>query len=439
MGAEAERRDQALAPSRRQLGQGAPDLGHPFPTDLKRRQVRLRKVSIVFGELLGALRNGQPARIVPAPGFLDQTAARVQNFRLADDLVLDLAMYRTEGVHVLDLGLGTEFLLAKRPERHVGIAAKLARLHVTVVDADVLEDRPQPHNVLARLVGGAQVGLGDDLHQRHPRPVEVDERRLSLLDRAFVLQLAGVFFEMNAGNAATPRLAVDIEVEVPVAAERQVVLRDLISLGQVRIEGVLAVELREFRNLAVEREGGADGRLDRFPVDHRERSWESEADRAGVRVGRRHEVVGRAPAEHLALRQHLGMDLEPDDHFEARGHRHQATARINGDWSWRKSAAASNAKATCSIVSSRNPGAMTCRPIGRPSATPHGTEMPQTLPRFAGMVIMSFRYMATGSWVLAPSGNATVGDVAPKSASTFSKARLKSSMIRVRTFCACRR
>src|SRR5438128_1036030 len=161
--------------------------GYPLTTAFEWRQVRLREVAIVFGELLGPLRDRQPARIVPASRLLDQPAARLQDFRLADDLVLDRAMDRPEGVHVLDLDLGAELDPANRPERHVGVAAQLARLHVSVVDADVLEDGAQPHDVLARLVGAAQIWLGDDFHQWHARPVEVDERRLGLLNRAFVL------------------------------------------------------------------------------------------------------------------------------------------------------------------------------------------------------------------------------------------------------------
>ena len=133
-----------------------------------------------------------------------------------------------------------------------------------------------------------------------------------MLERPFVLQLAGVFFEMDAGNAAPPGLAFHVELEATVAAEWQIVLRDLVALGQIGIEVVLAVELRELRNLAIEGERGADGRLDRPSVDHGEGARESEADRAGVGIRRRRQVVGGAAAEHLALGQHLGVDLESD-------------------------------------------------------------------------------------------------------------------------------
>ena len=164
-----------------------------------------------------------------------------------------------------------------------------------------------------------------------------------MLNRPFMLQLAGVLFEVHSGDSAAPGLAFDVELEATVTAEWQIVLRNLIALGQIGVEVVLAIELRELGDLAVQRECGTDGRLDRPPVDHWQGPRQPEADGARVRVGRRYEIVGRAPAEHLALRQHLGMDLEPHDDFVARGDRHQAAARINGDWSLRKSAAASKA------------------------------------------------------------------------------------------------
>jgi hypothetical protein len=44
------------------------------------------------------------------------------------------------------------------------------------------------------------------------------------------------------------------DVEVPVVAQRHVVLGDLVVLGQVRVEVVLAVELAALGDAAVERE-----------------------------------------------------------------------------------------------------------------------------------------------------------------------------------------
>ena len=68
---------------------------------------------------------------------------------------------------------------------------------------------------------------------------------------------------------------------------------------------------------------------------------------------------------------------------------------------------------------------MSCRPIGRPaSSSPHGTLIAGTPARFAGIVKMSFRYIAIGSSTFSPTRNAVVGDVGEtstsKSANAFS-------------------
>ena len=55
---------------------------------------------------------------------------------------------------------------------------------------------------------------------------------------------------------------------------------------------------------------------------------------------------------------------------------------------------------------------------------------------FTGSVKTSFRYICNGSFVLDPIGNATVGDVGVRSASTFSKTASNSRLMIVRTFWA---
>ena len=53
-----------------------------------------------------------------------------------------------------------------------------------------------------------------------------------------------------------------------------------------------------------------------------------------------------------------------------------------------------------------------------------------------GTVQKSFRYIASGSSVLAPSGKATLGAVGVTTKSNRSQAASKSRLISVRTFCA---
>ena len=76
------------------------------------------------------------------------------------------------------------------------------------------------------------------------------------------------------------------DLQPAVVAQRQVVLADLVALGQVGIVVVLAVPLGEAGDLAVQGQGRLDGKLDRAAVHHRQRARHADAHRAGLRVGR---------------------------------------------------------------------------------------------------------------------------------------------------------
>ena len=102
-------------------------------------------------------------------------------------------------------------------------------------------------------------------------------------------RLAGILFEMHAHDPDAPRSLLAAQFDAPVDGERLLVLRDLITLRQVRIEVILARENRPVPDGAAERQRGANREIDRGPVEHRQRAGQSETDRADVRVRRRAE------------------------------------------------------------------------------------------------------------------------------------------------------
>ena len=104
--------------------------------------------------------------------------------------------------------------------------------------------------------------------------------------------------------------------DAAVGRERLVELRDLISLGQIGIEVILAREDRRRVHRAAERERRTHRQLDRALVEHGQRARQREAHRTGVRVRRRAEVRGAA-AEDLRRRLELDVHLEADDHLVA--------------------------------------------------------------------------------------------------------------------------
>ena len=99
----------------------------------------------------------------------------------------------------------------------------------------------------------AHVGLADDFQQRRAGAVQVDAA-VGLAGQLVVHALAGVFFQMGADDAdplgLDPSLGI-ADLQPAVVAERQIVLADLIALGQVGIVVVLAVPLGEAGDLAV--------------------------------------------------------------------------------------------------------------------------------------------------------------------------------------------
>ena len=165
--------------------------------------------------------------------------------RLALDLERDRPLHRPERVHVLDLDPRPERLLAARPERDVGLDPHLAALHVRVAGADRAQQQLELLRVAARLLGRADVRLGDDLHQRRARPVEVDQRRPPAVgaDRVAVHELGRVLLEVRARDVHRERAVRGLDREPAGRRERDVVLADLVALGQVRIEVVLALPL----------------------------------------------------------------------------------------------------------------------------------------------------------------------------------------------------
>src|SRR5450759_3920906 len=247
-----------------------------------------------------------------APAALDQRY-------LPGDLELDGLLQEAERVQVLDLGAGAERLRALEPHADVGVAAQIALLHVAGGDLDELHHLLQLGQVGVRLVGAAHVGFADDFDERRAAAVQIDIGGAAGILEAVVHALAGVVFHVDAGDADALGTAVHHDIHEAMLGHRLVVLGDLVALGQVRVEVVLAREPRKGAYLAVQRERALDGQFHGLAAEHGERAGKAEANRAHVGVGRRAETGGAA-AEDLGGRGQLHVDFEPDDRLVARDH-----------------------------------------------------------------------------------------------------------------------
>jgi len=138
--------------------------------------------------------------------------------------------------------------------------------------------------IFVSLVRRGDVGFADDFDQRHAGAVEVDGSLFVRVGKAFVQALARVFFEVHAGNAdlsyssqfsvlSSQFLASGVRLrrrhlDISLFGQRLVVLRNLVALGQVGIEIILAGEDRCFVDAAVESHRGQRGELYRLAVQH---------------------------------------------------------------------------------------------------------------------------------------------------------------------------
>ena len=134
----------------------------------------------------------------------------------------------------------------------VRVASERAFLHFAVGHAEIAEREPKLFKTRASIFRGADFGLADDLQERNPRAVQVN-----LGERAVAVgEFAGVFLEVDAcqSAAASPGavLARRDQERAPLA-EGEVVLTDLIVLGEVGIVIVLTVPLGELGDLRAER------------------------------------------------------------------------------------------------------------------------------------------------------------------------------------------
>ena len=130
----------------------------------------------------------------------------------------------------------------------------------------------------------AHVGLGDDLQQRRAGAVEVDAgdwpwKSSCRLLPASSSRWARVSRTVRGAPSSTKSTLAALH-------HRDLVLADLVALGQVGVEVVLAREDRQRRDLGADRQAEADGALHRAAVEHRQRARQRQIDGAGLRVGR---------------------------------------------------------------------------------------------------------------------------------------------------------
>ncbi len=241
-------------------------------------------------------------------------------------LVFDGALKKAKRVQVLDLAAGSELVAAGWTHGNVGIAAEGSFLHVAVADLDPTHQRVERLGVRHRLLSATHVGLRYDFQQWGAGPVEVDATQVVEL---LMQQLAGVLFQVGAGEA-DDLLDFAHRYRDPAALhDRQLVLTDLVAFGEIRIEIVLARNNRTTIDGSTNRESKTDRPLDCPFVCYRQHTRERDIHRAGLRVGCGAERR-RSTREHLGCRRQLSVRLQADHDFPLHDGTYAPKDRIPG-------------------------------------------------------------------------------------------------------------
>ena len=220
--------------------------------------------------------------------------ARFPDFDLPPGFDLDGLHDEFDRVDVLDFAAGAE-ALTRFADRDIDVGAHGALVHIAIAGAEIAQDLPQFGDIGAGLFGAAHIGFGDDLHQRHAGAVEVDEGFARVL---VMLRLAGILFEMQAGDADDFLRAI-IKGDLDLAGAHDGVgeLADLIALRQVGVEVILPVEARPEVDLGIQAKTGAHGLGHAFGVDGGQHAGEAGIDERHLAIGRGAEGGGRAGEE----------------------------------------------------------------------------------------------------------------------------------------------
>ena len=128
-------------------------------------------------------------------------------------------------------------------------------------------------------------------------------------------RLTRIFLEVSPCQAdCFARAVVQRDSDFPLSHDRQRHLRDLVALGQVRVEVILASKDRRASDLSARGQAKLDGHSQHGFIQHRQNARQTQINRVGLRVRLGTKGGGRS-GKNFALTGELGVDFQPDDCF----------------------------------------------------------------------------------------------------------------------------
>jgi hypothetical protein len=200
-------------------------------------------------------------------------------------------------IDVLDFAARAELGCALAPHGDVDVGAQVAFFHIAVAGAEIAQDRTQLGNVGLRLFGRTQVGFGDDLHERYPRAIEIDQGIVGML---IVNEFACILLQVQPLDANAVCFPIDLDFDLAGADDGLLVLGDLIALRQIGVEVIFPVEHGGEIDLGLKPEAGAHGLIDAALIDDRQHAGHGGIDQGDLGIGRRTKLGGGA-------REQLGL------------------------------------------------------------------------------------------------------------------------------------
>src|SRR5208282_1822077 len=137
---DAEGSDKTRALGERKFGKRRADFLAPRGADVHWQKIRLWEIAVVVRLFLRAHGIRAARVLIPKSSLLRDAAARFQDADVALDFIFEGFGKVAEGVEILHLDLGAEFLGAAQAHAHIGVATQRAFFHVAVTHAGVKKD-----------------------------------------------------------------------------------------------------------------------------------------------------------------------------------------------------------------------------------------------------------------------------------------------------------
>src|SRR5262245_27414755 len=121
---------------------------------------------------------------------------------------------------------------------------------------------------------------------------------------------------MDATNPDILCACCRFDLDFPICGKRLVVLRDLISLGQVGIEIILARKDALSMDFAIEGKPNSYSQFNSFFIQNWQRARLTRADRTDITIRLRGDRIDNfTSTKHFGLGKQFSMDFESDDGF----------------------------------------------------------------------------------------------------------------------------